>query len=141
MSTKIALLMSTNDWEKMNIYLKHLSKNQRAAWRNNLKYSKRFLESIGYPINLYFFHRNIVKFRANCVGIFQKKDRMWLDGEIPEEYKSSKTEFTTAVYFDKLKRVKDTHISEFPKWDDPSESFERGQQGLLRVVDLLDIEN
>jgi hypothetical protein len=136
---KIALLIETDDWNKMLVFQNFLAENPKTVWRTKLNYSTEFLESFDYPINLYFFHRNTIKYKANCLGIYRGRRADWPLTLSPPEYRAELIDYTNYFVLDRIVRVGDTHISEFPKWDNPNNYYPRGIQGLLWVADILDL--
>jgi hypothetical protein len=132
--TKMALLISTDDWSKLTLYQNFLCHNAKAVWRTRGKNKQDKLNQIPLPINLYFFHRNVVKYQARCTGIFRTDQWPW--EEIPSAFHASKIPFTIFIQIDTLSRIDEIPITEFPKWDNPKECFIRGQLGLLKVVDI-----
>ena len=134
--TAMAILLATNDWSKMSIFQAFLAREPQAVWRTQGRYTPEYLAGIPCPLNLYFFHRSIVGYRANCTGIFQRTQADWLL-MTPPEFRPDATPYTTFIVIDRLEKIADTHVSSFPKWDKPEERFERGQFGLLRVKDIL----
>jgi hypothetical protein len=135
MST-MAILLATDDWSKMSIFQAFLAREPQAVWRTRRQYTPEYLADIRYPLNLYFFHKSIVGYRANCTGIFQRTQADWLL-MTPPEFRPDATPYTTFIVIDRLAKIADTHVRSFPKWDKPEERFERGQFGLLRVKDIL----
>jgi hypothetical protein len=136
MST-MAILLATDDWSKMSIFQAFLAREPQAVWRTQGHYTPEYLADIPYPLNLYFFHKSIVGYRANCTGIFRGAQADWHLSLTPPEFRPDTTPYTTFVVIDRLEKIADTHVSSFPKWDNPEERFQRGQFGLLRVRDIL----
>jgi hypothetical protein len=131
----MAILLATDDWSKMSIYQAFLAGEPQAVWRTRRRYTPGYLADIPYPLNLYFFHKSIVGYRANCTGISQGTRAEW-HSSTPPEFRPDATPFTTFIVINQLEKIADAHVSSFPKWDKPNERFERGQLGLLRVRDI-----
>lgn len=131
---KMALLLSTNDWNKNKVYQKFLSDNRRAAWRINTNYTK-YLYDIPPKINLYFFHKNKIKCCALCEKIV-KSENPWPLSEVPDEFHNDKTPYNTNILLTMLNKIPAICISRFPKWDKPNAYFEQGQLGILKVIDI-----
>ena len=134
--SRMALLTSTDDWDKMTIYQRFLAGNAQAIWRRGGNNSQEYLNRIPYPVNLYFFHRSVVKFRARCIGISRGNPSDWPLTITPPEFRGSRTPYTMAITIDRLEGVRDTHISKFPKWDRPKESYQQGGLPLYSVQDI-----
>lgn len=132
----MALLLATDDWRKMEVFTRHLAVNPKAVWRNRLNYSQDFLDNIHFPINLYFFHKSVIKYRARCIGISRGSSEDFPLKYSPIEYRSDAGKFTNGIFIENLEKVKDIHIREFPKWEDPGTHYQQGQLGLIRVVDI-----
>ena len=133
---KMAILLATDDWVKMDDLQEFLRNHPRTVWRTCRQYTSECLQEIPYPLNMYFFHRNIIRYRANCIEIARATG--WPISEVSPEYRSDSTPYTTFIVMDRLEGIKETHISCFPKWDNPEECFRRGQLGLLRVEDIFE---
>jgi hypothetical protein len=134
---KMAILLSTNKWNKMDIFQAFLAKNPRAVWRIRGGYTAEWLAGIPHHLNLYFFHRNIVGYRANCTGISSATQMDWPLSLIPPEFITDVTPYNIFIVIDRLEKIDDIHIKRFPKWEKPEERFQQGQLGLLRVRDIL----
>jgi hypothetical protein len=135
MST-MAILLATDDWSKMSVFQAFLAREPQVVWRTQGQYTPEYLAAIPVPLNLYFFHKSIVRYRANCTRISQDPKAEWLI-MTPPEFRPDATPFTNFIVMNRLEKIADTHVSSFPKWDKPAERFERGQIGLLRVKDIL----
>lgn len=135
---KMAVLLATDDWDKMRIFQEFLAKHSQAVWRTRGRYTPQYLGQIPYPINLYFFHRNVVRYQATCSGIYHDTAANWPLSDSPPEFRSDKTPFSTFVVLTRLRKIGDVHISNFHKWDNPNEHFQRGLLGLMRVQDLVE---
>jgi hypothetical protein len=135
---RMGLLIATDDWDKVDVFRKFLTTQSRSVWRTKGKYTPEYLSQIPYPINLYFFHRNIINFRAKCTGIYRGTTENWPLTDSPPEYRFSTTPYTLFIVINEIHEVKETHISNFPKWENPSISFRNGQLGILKVEDVLD---
>lgn len=136
---KMAFLLATDNWDKMDVYEAFLTKHDHFAWRMGGQYSSEYLSQIQYPINVYFFHENLIKFRAKCKNIVMEQS--WSLKDIPPQYREDNPSYTMYLEFTKLERVPETHISEFPKWGNPKKYFDRGNLGLLRAIDVFEKKN
>ena len=134
----MALLIATDDWGKIDVFRQFLTTQSRAVWRTKGKYTPEYLSQIPFPINLYFFHRNIVKFRAKCSGIYRDTKENWPLTDSPPEYRSSTTPYTLFIVINEIHKVNETHISDFPRWENPKISYNNGQLGILKVIDIFE---
>jgi hypothetical protein len=127
---KMAIMLATDDLKKLEIYEKFISENKIANWRIKKKYTK----IQHFPINLFFFHKSIIKYCALCENIIPAK--IGFLSYVPQEYHNDKKPYKTFILISKLKKFHEgIHIKNFPKYDNPTKHFERGQQGILRVED------
>ncbi len=134
---KMALLLATDDWKKMEIYQKFLSENQITVWRIKNPYTKEWVSNIQFPVNLYFYHKSCIRYSASCKGIILGNS--YPLSEVPPEYHNDKKHYVTFLRLNNLKKIREEfHISKFSKWINPNDYFERGNQGIFRVVDLFD---
>ncbi len=133
---KMALLLATDDWRKMEVFENFLAYAPKAVWRSQMTYKPETLAAIPYPIDLYFFHESVVGYRANCVDIQRGTPTDWPLSLCPPGYHDDTRPFTTFIFVDRLEAVAKTHISLFPKWKNPEERYRRGILGLLRVQDI-----
>ena len=136
MSKKMALLLSTDDWDKIKVQKEYLKKHPpKTIWRTRQRYTPEYLKQIRYPLTLYFFHRSIVRACAHCIGIASIPAASHRVENVPPEFHDDLTPYSIFIEIDKIDYVSATHISEFRKWDDPEAFFDRGQFGLLKVID------
>jgi hypothetical protein len=133
----MALLLATDDREKLRNYQAHLVKHPLVAWRFNGNYTRDYLEQLPCPLNLYYFFRNTIRYRTLCIGIYRTADRKWADDDIPIQHRSGPASFDLYAEIKCIEIVEATLIGKFPKWDNPHAFFSRGQQGLLKVQDIL----
>lgn len=120
---KMALLLSTDSWKKMDIFRDYLSTQPRAVWRINSKYSDSYRKNIPFPINLYFFHENKIRFRARCVNI--SRENKWSIEVIPPKFRNHTTSYRTFIEIERVEQISEMHIKEFRKWDNPKWIFRR----------------
>jgi hypothetical protein len=66
---KMALLLATDAWKKLDAFQRHLSKHPQVVWSAKGTYTTDYLHQIPYPVNLYFFHGNMIGYRARCTDI------------------------------------------------------------------------
>jgi hypothetical protein len=130
----MALLLATDDWNKMDAYQRHLSKHPQAAWRAKRHYTADYLHQIPFPVHLYFFHRNMIRYRARCTDIVAKSE--WPLADVPPKFHSDENQYSLIILIDSLAKIPDQHISSFSRWEDPMQHFERGRLGLLGVIDV-----
>ncbi|MBU1630381.1 MAG: EVE domain-containing protein, partial [Candidatus Omnitrophica bacterium] len=102
---KMAFLLATDSWKKMDIYEDFISEHDKFVWRMGGVYSTQYLEQIRYPINVYFFHRNIVKFRCKCeeIGEIGHNRERFLE-DIPIVFHSDNASYSTFLLFTELER-------------------------------------
>jgi hypothetical protein len=136
---KMALLLATDEWQKMEVFRTFLSHAPKAIWRSQMKFKPETLAAIPFPINLYFFHESLVGYRANCVDIQRGNPTDYPLSLSPPEYRDDTRPFTTFIFIDRLDPIAETHISVFPKWRNPERRYKQGILGLLRVRDILDV--
>ena len=133
---KMAFLLATDSWTKMDVYQDFLVKKLKVTWRMGGAYTTQYISQIEVPINIYFFHRNVIKYRAVCKSISHKTPAL---SEIPLIYQHrDPPPYTIFLELRKVERIFDKPISSFPKWSNPKECYKRGQLGLLKVVDMLE---
>lgn len=134
---KMALLLATDDWKKMEIYIKFLSKNQIAVWRIKNPYTEKWVSRIQFPINLYFYHKSYIRYISSCKEILIGNS--YPLSEVPPEFHNDKKHYVTFLRLNNLKKIREEfHISKFPKWINQNDCFECGNQGIFRVVDIFD---
>ena len=134
---KLALLISTDDWSKMDDYQDFLSQNDKAVWRTRGRHKQSTLNQLPFPLNLYFYHKNVVRYRARCTGIFRAIK--WALEEVPPAFRADKADYSMFIQIDSLSRIDDLPITQFPKWDNPKECFDKGLPVMVRVVDLPEV--
>ena len=134
---KMALLLATDTWEKMDIFQRFLVNAPKALWRTRGKLTPEYLSQLSYPLGLYFFHRSIIKFRANCTCISRGNSQDWPLSMTPPEFRQDREPYSMFTEISQLERVEDTPIWKFPKWNDPQKSYTRGLQALVKVQDIL----
>ena len=133
---RMALLLGTNEWAKVLEHRYHLTRFDQTAWRIGNAYTGDWLAEVPCPIRVFFFMRSMIKWAGNCIAISGDVAAVNRETELPEPYRGRDTEFyRTVLMFDAIQEVRLASISDFAKWDDRSERFGRGQQGILRVVD------
>lgn len=130
----MALLLAAGDWHKIDVHWEFLRQHSCAVWRTGDRRTKSLAE-IPLPINLYFFHLSVIRYRAHCIEIHSGCD--WSLADIPPEFRADRRSYTLYLAFDRLDRVTDTDIAVFPKWRKPTEHFERGLYGLQTIHDVL----
>src|SRR5690242_2848147 len=113
---KMALLLATDTWEKMGIFQDFLETHPTAIWRSKQKLTPETLGAIPFPINLYFFHRNVIGYRAHCVDIQRGNPTDWPLSLTPPAFHDDHEPYTMGLFFDKFETVQATHIRLFPKW-------------------------
>jgi hypothetical protein len=128
----MAFLLATDDEKKSQAYEEFLKSHKQVVWRSK-KPPTRFLRSVDFPINIYFFYRSVIRHKAQCIR--------FIDGHVPRnlilpQYRSEKTYYKTALVLSSMEAIEGVRIDQFPKWENPQDSFKEGQQGLLRVVDI-----
>ena len=133
---KLALLLSTDDWDKIQLQKKFLESHPTTIWRTRQRYTPEYLKQIRYPLNLYFFHRSNVEACAHCLRIERIPEVRYRVLNVPPEFHDDPTPYSIFIEMDKVVEVTATHIRDFPKWDDPETCFDRGQFGLLKVIDI-----
>lgn len=133
--TKLALLMSTDDWNKVEIHRTFLSLHSRTVWRTQSRYSSHWVAQFKFPLRLYFFHRNEIRFSTTVMAI--DRDEHWALDDIPPEFRSDPTPYRLFITMVHIAPIDPIHIWDFPKWVNPLDHFTHGQFGLLRVVDIL----
>ncbi len=116
---KMALLLATDSWEKMEIFQRLLADTPKAVWRNRSKLTPEYLDRIPFPLNLYFFHRNVIRYRAICTSIARGEARDWPLWMTPPEFRDATDPFSMFVEICRLDQIEDTPIECFPKWDHP----------------------
>ncbi len=132
---KMAFLLATNNWAKIETYHAFLKQNKQFVWRMGGGYTADYFSKIQYPINVYFFHSNIIGYRAKCIET--GTGQTWDKRDIPREFQSDNSSYSAWLKFVKLEKTRNIRISEFPKWIDKNTHFKKGNLGLLRVVDFL----
>lgn len=158
---KMALLLSTDDWDKLPVQQRFADDHGLSVWRTRGRYNT-FLEDIPYPVNLYFFHASVICYRARCTRIDRVSRtetgytltsydnasspttppaglvsaRHYRLEDVPDAFRSDPVAYTLFYEIDKLAETPATHISRFPKWQKPGEFYDRGQLGLFKVVDV-----
>ena len=120
----MALLLSTNDWGKIKIIQDFLTINSQAVWRIGKIYSEEWINDIPFPVNLYFFHKNRIEYKATCISI-SNKDK-WGLSLIPPEFRNDTTRYSTFIKINKLQHINTIKIKEFSKWGKPDEHFIQG---------------
>jgi len=134
---KMALLLATDDWKKMEIYQKFLLENQMAVWRIKSPYTEKWVNNIQFPVNLYFYYQSHIGYSSTCRKIIRANS--YPLSEVPPEYHSDKKRYVTFLRLNNLKKIREEiHISKFPKWINPNDYFKRGNQGIFRVVDIFE---
>jgi len=132
---RMALLLATDSWEKMELFKDFVRSNNKGAWRIKKKYSG-LAKKAEYPINIYFFHRNVIKYRAKCQKmVLNNKPNI---KDVPEPFRDDTTKY--GMYFDvsAVERMNDTPIKAFPKWKNPNEYYQVGNEGIRPTIDIFD---
>lgn len=133
--SKMALLLSTDDWDKVRIQKNYLNDHPVTVWRTRQHYTPEFLKQIRCPLNLYFFHASVVEACAHCIRIDRFPETRYRVSNVPPEFHADPTPYSIFIAIDKIVDVPAAHIRVFPKWDDPKTFYARGQFGLLKVID------
>ena len=127
----LALLMATDHWHKVQVHIDFLTHHQPTVWRTQRRYSQNWIDKFTFPLNLYFFHLNEIRYRARVPSIHRGSE--WPLVDIPPQNHSDSTPYTLFIVIDHITPISHLPIHAFSKWDDPRQHFHRGQQGLLRV--------
>ena len=138
---QMALLLGCKPWkwgkmdseEKMDAFQRFLADNPKAVWRTKHRRNEKRLREIPYPLNLYFYWDNTIRFRANCIDIQPGNNEDW---PIPPEFRDDPEPYAVGIFMDKLEQVEETHIEKFPKWDNPEDHYDSGNLLLARVQDI-----
>ena len=141
----MALLLACGPWklgkmkpeEKMVEFQRFLDDNLEAVWRTRHRRNPNRLREYPYPLNLYFYWDNTIRFRANCRDIQCHDKGDWPQSMIPEKFRSDpdREAYILGIFIDKLERVEDRDIKDFPKWKKPGH-FDEGLQQLVKVQDI-----
>lgn len=129
----MALLISTDSWEKVQVYQAFLESHQPAVWRTKGRYTSEYISQIKMPLNLYFYHRNVVRYQAVCQCIHRGTG--WPLEDVPQQFHVDQEPYRLFICLKSLRPIDDLPLHAFKRWDDPETCFERGQLGLLKAVD------
>ena len=132
---KMALLLSTDGWDKLPVQQRFADDHGLSVWRTRGRYNT-FLEDIPYPLSLYFFHQSIIRYRARCTNIEPVTAAGYRLADVPPAFRDDPVAYTLFYEIDQIVETPAVHISRFPKWQKPGEFYDRGQLGLFKVVDV-----
>lgn len=130
----LVLLMATDAWDKVETHRTFLRHHQPTVWRTRGRYTQKWLDQLQFPLNLYFFHRSEVRYRAHVSLISHTAG--WPLVDIPPEYHNDLTPYRLFIVIDSISPINSLPIRAFVKWDNPEQRYNRGQLGLLRVQDI-----